>query len=1421
MLAYGIVAQTNRYRDDAGRTVTQQPSFLGVVQLTNVGIFAQWFPHGGIVRTNHLADGSPIARAKVEVYESQLGAKQWPQPEPCATGTTDATGSLRFDGAGFSRCAATATSATDAPELFVVAHDGNDWASVRTFSWSGGYDDGLNGGWSAGQPDARGALISDRSLYQPGETAYFTGVAYFLTDGVLGRGKAPSYTLTLQSPSGKVTQLGNRAADAYGTFPLEIHLTRDQELGYYTVHAKATNGEELYGYFRVAQFKPPNFNVTLTLASAYGVEGASVRASAVSKYLFGAPVAGGDAQVNVTRQRTYFTPAGWDDWDYGRSWFYPEEEPSVPSDVLQQNAKLDDAGAYALDVPVGTDLPYPMSYEVDFQTTDVANVAVSDSKTFTALPSNALILLNGDFVARAGAAFTLKTAVTDPGGKAIAGRRVHLVLQRRKFAEATQELEGGETPKDAVTYETVAQADVTSANDPQTVTLTAPDAGSYRVRANFADGKDDTTATDHDLWITGPGEVDWGGTSRNHLVMKLDKKRYRIGETATALIVSPYDEAQLDFAVVRGGVLYASHQIVKGSAPQVTFTVTRAMLPNAAIEGVLIRRGPSLARGIPKSLDQLARIGFAAFTTNLDSKTLKIAIAPAQPSPAPGASQTVRLKLSDGQGRPVAGQFAVMVVNEAVLQLTGYRPPDLVQMVYAEQPISTRWADSRSDLSLAEPQRPAEKGFGYGGGFLQGAGDTRVRTNFQPVSYYNGALKTDASGNAHVTFTLPDDLTTWRVMALAFTTDARFGNADTTFLTTKPLIANPVMPQFARPGDTMGAGVSVTNTAKAAGTLAIDGVLGGGLAFVENGKNVQTASLSQPVDALTKAYRFPMIVTSPQDGSMKFGARLGGASDAFEVPLAVRTNGVMESVVTTGATKDAAQIPLEVAAGVPNDAGGLNVTLASTLLPDMIEPVRASLESDDAYGVAVASRINVAADAMLIAERYRQTPPPALARAVAAGLASLRSLRAADGGVAEWPGAKESAPFLSAFTATALAHASSAGSADAARVLGALRPALLRMLANPTQLYPGCDDDLCRAYVRLNVLAALAENGNVRSEFVGQIYAQRDAFDPTTRIVLARQLARLPAWSDQAKQLREKIGQNVYETGRTAGLSAFDSGTSAQAQLVLLYAQTRQPLDQIDRVLQSLLNLRKDGLWGCPCANAVALDAIVAYAALQPTPPAFTASATVGTSAPRTAAFNGYQKTSADVNYPMAEVPRGRTTVALKKTGNGTLHYVVAYRYRVTGDAPGRYQGLRIDRIVRPANASEVLATYGLQQPTPLTVTATSVFEIEDRIITDHPVDRVSLVDPLPAGFQAVDASFQTSSTYYQARSDNWQIDYQQIYFDRVEAFARHLEPGVYGVHYIVRSVTPGTYAWPGATVSLLFAPEEFGRTANSSLIVK
>ena len=71
------------------------------------------------------------------------------------------------------------------------------------------------------------------------------------------------------------------------------------------------------------------------------------------------------------------------------------------------------------------------------------------------------------------------------------------------------------------------------------------------------------------------------------------------------------------------------------------------------------------------------------------------------------------------------------------------------------------------------------------------------------------------------------------------------------------------------------------------------------------------------------------------------------------------------------------------------------------------------------------------------------------------------------------------------------------------------------------------------------------------------------------------------------------------------------------------------------------------------------------------------------------------------------------------------------------------------------------------------------------------------------------------------AKADSWQIQYQQIYSDRIEAYAEGLKPGVYTLHYLARSVTPGTFIWPGAEARLQYAPEEFGRSATATLVVK
>jgi alpha-2-macroglobulin len=1428
MLAYGVQARTNTYKENA-KELWREPTTFGLVQITNLGVFSQWFPESGLIRVHHLADGSPVKDAAIEIYESKLDAKSRPQPVVCASGKTDESGTLRLTTENLKQCLAGNQRFVKEPQLLVIARENQDWTFARTIEYSGAYGYGVDAGWQDGKPESRAIIFSDRQLYQPGEKAWLTGFADYLQNGTIQQDKNSVYQLSLVNPDGQKTDLGTKTTNEFGTFSLEIPIQKNQKLGYYSIQAKGKNGLEFSGEFRVAEFKPPNFKVELNLDKEFALPDEKIEAKAASNYLFGAPVQGGKAKYFVTRQQTTFIPKGWEEFSFGRQWFFPEESPSFPSDVLQTDTQLDANGKSSQTVTVAKDLPYAMTYQVDVEVADVSNLSVANSQKFIALPNNRLIGLKTNFVADAGKAFPIEVIVTDPTGKVVENQRVRLELQQMKYSSVAQVVEGSRTAKNQVEYKTVGQAEITSANNPQSVNLIPTESGSYRIRANFSDTKNELSATDLQIWATGENPVFWNSEEKDQLEVKLDKKEFKSGDIATALIQSPYPDAELYFAVIKDKPLYQQITKVKGAAPQIQFKITPEMLPNAAVQAVLVRQGVPINQVEPGSLDKLVKIGFAPFKVNVQDKYLKVQVTPAQTSLEPGAEETLQLELKDNQGNPTKGQLTIMVVNESVLQLSGYRPPDLINTVYAEQTISTRFNDNRPNVVVQQASLPKPKGWGYGGGFSAGAANTRVRTDFQALAYYNGSAIADDTGKVQVKFKLPDDLTTWRVMAVATDGNLRFGNSDTaTFITTKPLLTNAILPQFVRPGDKFQAGLSVTNNTGNTGNLAINGEVGGTVKFAE--KNPKNTSLQTKAESGTHAYRFPMVTGSVGESKIRFTTQLNGtAADAFEVPLEVKPLEITEQVVETGVTQNQAKIPLNVDKKVVSEGGGLEINLASSLIPEIKAPANQVIEDDDLpFTEPAASHLLIASNLQTLSQKYGQifvdfNPSKQANKA----LQQLQKLQLGDGGFAAFPGQEKSDPWISPYAAESLAKANQVfpGSLDSA-MLSRLKSYLQKILANPGQ-FDFCKQQTCKSQMQLNALMSLAQLGEKRNTFLSDIYQQRDAFDLTTQIKLGRYLAQFPEWQDESKQLLNKLQQSIYETGRTAVISLpnkwgwMNSSTTTQAQALRFFIAESAKPEVVDKLFQSLLALRRNGTWKTSYNNAQALTALVEYSQIQPTPPNFVSTVKLAGKKLGERRFEGYKNPSLQLNVPMDKLPRGRHDLILQKSGNGTLHYLVSYNYRLQGNQPGRYNGLRVTREIRGVNQDKLLRKISLYaKDEPLTLEPGQVFDISLEIIADHPVDNVVIADPLPAGFEAVDESFQTATAALQAKADNWELGYKTIYRDRIIAYADHLEPGVYNLHYLVRSVTPGNFIYPGAEVHLQYAPEEFGRTAESTLVL-
>lgn len=1429
MLAYGVKARTNRYQEN-GKRGWNEPEFYGFVQLTNLGVFSQWFPESGIVKVNHLEDGSPVNNAAVEIYQSQLDATSFPDPKPCATGNTNESGILVLNSENLQQCM-NGDRFIESPELLVIAKEGDDWAFARTYSYSGMYGYGISNDWENSKPLSRGVIFSDRQLYQPGEKVALTGAAYYLENGELKRDKNVNYTVNLITSEGKEKTLGTYPTNEFGTFSLEFTLDSDQALGDYRLSAKADNGVEIYGDLRVAEFKPPNFKVEVNLDKETAIQGESLTVNTESNYLFGSPVVGGKAEYYVTRTPTEFTPKGWEKYNFGRQWFWPEEKPTVSGDVLQKSEVLDQAGTGTQTVKIAKDLPYPLQYRVDVEVSDVTNLAVSDFQSITALPSDRLIGLKTPFVAEANQEFPVEVIVTDPNGKPLPNIGVRLELQKMNYSNVTRVVAGGQTDKNQVEYKTVATTQVKSNQTPKTVSLTPPESGSYRIRANFSNNSNEVTATDLQIWATGTSPVFWGGNYDNRLEIELDKDTYKPGETATALIKSPYPEGELYFAVVRDKPLYETLTTVTGGAPQIQFTVTSEMLPNAAVEAVLVRKGEPLSEVEPENVENLSKmglsqIGFVPFKTDLAEKTLQVEITPQKSEVEPGGEQTLQLQLKDANNQPQRGQFTVMVVNEAVLQLTGYRPPNLLETVYAEQPISTRFNDSRSEVALYSLTTRLAKGWGYGGGFSAGIGNTRIRKNFQPLAYYQGSIVTDNRGKASVNFQLPDDLTTWRVMVVAADDNFKFGSGETTFITTQPLLSNPILPQFSRPGDKILAGVSVTNTTGDEGIIAVKADVEGGVKLSAGNANTQT--VERQLDTGTQAYYFPVLVEEVGTSQVKFKTAFNGKTDGFEVPLEVKPVLVTEQVIESGTTTDSLNIPINVTRDTVRDTGGLSISLASTLIPQITAPAKQIFNQTDVpFLEPAASQLLIAANLQQLREKYGNVGEFNLNQQAEKSLDQIFQLQQNDGGLALYPEQKTSNPLLSAYAAEALAKAQKAGfNVDESR-LNKLEYYLKQALANPGK-NEFCGDDLvCKSRVRLNILMALAEMGDRRGDFMSDIYGLRDEFDTVTQIKLARYLSNFPEWNSEFNQLVNKLEEIVYQTGRTATVNIpkqygwMSSDITAQSEALRLFVSQNSQPEIIDKLVQSLLNLRREGTWGSTYNNAEALTALAEYAVIEPTPENFQVQIQLGGQDLGTTEFNGFKNSSFNLNIPMSELPPGKNPLIIQTSGNGKLNYWISYEYRLEGSQPGRLNGLRVERKIRRVNDSEVLQTMGLSAAEePVEVQPGEVFDIGLEIITDHPVNNVMINDPLPAGFEAIDSRFNTSNSALKSQNDSWQISYQTIYSDRIFAHADYLKPGVYQLHYLVRSVTPGEFIWPGAKAYLQQAPEEFGRSASSSLVV-
>ncbi|MDR0680372.1 MAG: alpha-2-macroglobulin [Dysgonamonadaceae bacterium] len=84
---------------------------------------------------------------------------------------------------------------------------------------------------------------------------------------------------------------------------------------------------------------------------------------------------------------------------------------------------------------------------------------------------------------------------------------------------------------------------------------------------------------------------------------------------------------------------------------------------------------------------------------------------------------------------------------------------------------------------------------------IQEPQEVQIRQNFNETAFFYPHLKTNETGETLISFTVPESNTTWKLMGLAHTQDLKYGQIVKEIISQKQLMITPNIPRFIRCGD--------------------------------------------------------------------------------------------------------------------------------------------------------------------------------------------------------------------------------------------------------------------------------------------------------------------------------------------------------------------------------------------------------------------------------------------------------------------------------------------------------------------------------------------------------------------------------------------------------------------------------------------
>jgi len=1290
---------------------------------------------------------------------------------------------------------------------------------------------------------------------------------------------------------------------------------------------KAFDNDGWFHNFEVQEFRRPEFEVTAKLESEGPLfVGDHANVSVAANYFAGGGLQNAEVKWEVRSQPTNFTPPNRDDYTFGKwtPWWEDSSNNGNGNNEEELAGRTDSSGKHRLRIDFDSVKPArPSTVTAEASVQDVNRQTWSSAATMLVHPANLYVGLKSEktFVQQ-GEPLVVQSIVTDLDGRSIANREVKMRAVLLDWKQVKGEWKEVETnPQDCVVQSAADAVKCTFASKDGGTYRVRATIQDDRGRANetemtlwVAGGKQQPrngVEEEKVGLIPERREYKAGDTAQilvqapfypTEAVMTLRRsgiiktERFRI-DSPTYTLRIPIEEAWTPNVHVQVDLVGAEQ---------------RAEVPSTdRLEPGLVPAGGTSAAS---KRDQ-KRPAYATGEINLSipplSRKLSVIATPRDKTLEPGGNTLINVEAKDASGTAARdSEIAVVVVDESVLALTAYKLDDPISIFYSERDKDTNDFHSRQNVRLATLEagdnsvnatrvmsaaetvnvtadastsisarqimdlpsngrlplaflRPGSVNVVTKSGTNQQP--IQLRENFNALAVFAPSVRTDANGKAQVQVKLPDNLTRYRVMAVAVAGGKQFGSGESTITARLPLMARPSAPRFLNFGDRFELPIVLQNQTDNAMTVDVavratnallsePPAVAGGLS--RDGPRTGAINRPLPQAVLTSAgrrvtvpandrveVRIPAATASTGTARFQIGAVSGRWSDAAEVELPVWTPATTEAFATYGEIDQGAiSQPVKAPPNVFPQFGGLEIETSSTQLQELTDAVIYLTSYPYECSEQLASRVITIAALrdVLTAFKAKDLPSaPEMEAAVTRDLKRLQGMQNEDGGWGFWQRGNESWPYLSIHVAHALARAKQK-KFDVPQEMFEKSQKYLREIESHIPSYYGIDARRAIIAYSLYVRAQMGDRDPARArKLIAEAGIEKLSLESVGWLLSV--LSNDKDSTTEVAAIRHLLNNRVTET---AGLAHFVCSYSDGDYLVLNSDRRADGVilealigdqpnnDLIPKIVRGLLAHRTRGRWENTQENVFILLALDRYFnTFEKVTPNFIARAWLGSATAVEQQFKGRSTDRQQINVPMRYLAEqtGAQNLIITKDGAGRLYYRVGLNY-----APSDLNLKPVDygfTVERSYESVDDQADVSRETDGTWHIKAGARVRVRLTMVATSRRYHVALVDPLPAGFEALNPSLattgaiprdekQTGVAEYGSRSfgygwwwlrPEW-FEHQNLRDDRVEAFTSLLWEGVYKYSYVARATTPGQFIVPPAKAEEMYHPETFGR---------